>query len=81
MIVAFDRMAIVVARIRELGIVDIDMRILQPRELAKAQGFPDSYLMPGTKSQQVHRIGKSVCPHVAAAVVRANLPEKMRKAA
>jgi len=52
---------------------DIAMRMLQPRELARAQGFPDSYQLTGTKSQQVARIGNSVCPHVAAAIVRANL--------
>ncbi|HEX8851258.1 MAG TPA: DNA cytosine methyltransferase [Gemmatimonadaceae bacterium] len=52
---------------------DIAMRMLQPRELARAQGFPDTYQLIGTKSQQVARIGNSVCPHVAAAIVRANL--------
>jgi len=71
-ITTLDRMSLVVARLRELRIVDIGMRMLQPRELARAQGFPDDYQLPGTKSQQVHRIGNSVCPHVAAAVVRAN---------
>jgi len=52
---------------------DIAMRMLQPRELARAQGFPDSYKLTGTKSQQVARVGNSVCPDVAAAIVRANL--------
>lgn len=52
---------------------DIAMRMLQPRELARAQGFPDSYKLVGNKSQQVARIGNSVCPHVAQAIVRANL--------
>lgn len=56
-------------------IVDIGMRMLTPRELARAQGFPDTYLLTGTKTSQVARIGNSVCPHVAAAIVRANCVE------
>jgi DNA (cytosine-5)-methyltransferase 1 len=54
-------------------IADLGMRMLQPRELARAQGFGDAYVLTGTKTQQVARIGNSVCPPVAAAVVRANL--------
>lgn len=61
-------------------IVDIGMRMLKPRELARAQGFPDSYKLTGTATSQVERIGNSVCPHVAAALVRANCPELARKA-
>lgn len=80
-ITTVDRMSLVVARLRELRIVDIGMRMLQPRELARAQGFPDTYLLPGTKTQQVHRIGNSVVPQVAAAVVRANWGEAMAVAA
>ncbi len=53
-------------------IVDIGMRMLTPRELARAQGFPDTYILTGTKTSQVARIGNSVCPHVASAIVRAN---------
>lgn len=53
-------------------IVDIGMRMLTPRELARAQGFPDTYLLTGNKTNQVARIGNSVCPHVAAALVKAN---------
>lgn len=56
-------------------IYDIGMRMLQPRELARAQGFPDSYILTGTKTSQVARIGNSVCPDVAEAVVRAQFPE------
>jgi len=55
-------------------IADIGMRMLQPRELARAQGFPDSYVLTGTKTQQVARIGNSVCPDVAEALVRAQFP-------
>lgn len=80
-ITTVDRMALVVARIRELGIVDIGMRMLQPRELARAQGFPDSYVLTGTQRDQVGRIGNSVCPHAAASVVAANWSEAMERAA
>ena len=53
-------------------ITDIRMRMLTPRELARAQGFPDSYKLTGTKAQQIARIGNSVCPPVARAIVEAN---------
>jgi DNA (cytosine-5)-methyltransferase 1 len=57
----------------EYAIVDIGMRMLEPRELARAQGFDDSYVLTGTKSQQIARIGNSVCPRLAAAIIGANL--------
>lgn len=53
-------------------IVDIGMRMLKPRELARAQGFDESYVLTGTATNQVERIGNSVCPDVAAALVAAN---------
>lgn len=53
-------------------IADIGMRMLTPRELARAQGFPDSYVLTGTKTSQVARIGNSVCPPVVEALVNAN---------
>ena len=63
-------------------ISDIGLRMLTPRELYKAQGFPDDYVIdhdytgkPYPKTQQVARCGNSVCPPLAAAVVRANMPE------
>jgi DNA (cytosine-5)-methyltransferase 1 len=63
-------------------IVDIAMRMLQPRELYRAQGFPDSYRIERgaegrklTKTEQVRLVGNSVSPPVAAAIVRANCPE------
>lgn len=55
-------------------IVDIAMRMLTPRELARCQGFPDSYVLTGTKSEQIARIGNSFPPQLAEAAVRANLP-------
>jgi DNA (cytosine-5)-methyltransferase 1 len=48
------------------------MRMLTPRELARCQGFPDDYVLTGTKTNQVERIGNSVCPPVVEALVRAN---------
>jgi DNA (cytosine-5)-methyltransferase 1 len=55
------------------AIADIGMRMLVPRELARGQGFPDTYVLTGTTTQQVARIGNSVCPHLAKAIVEANL--------
>lgn len=51
-------------------ITDIGMRMLGPRELARAQGFDEDYVLTGNKKEQVARIGNSVCPPVAAALVR-----------
>lgn len=53
------------------------------RELARAQGFPDGYQLTGTATNQVERIGNSVCPPVAEAVVRAQgfTPSPRRKRA
>lgn len=53
-------------------IVDIGMRMLRPRELARAQGFRESYILTGSNTSQVERIGNSVCPDVACAIVGAN---------
>lgn len=60
-------------------LADITLRMLAPRELARAQGFPDTYRLetgaagePITKTDQVRLIGNSVCPDVAEAIVRAN---------
>jgi DNA (cytosine-5)-methyltransferase 1 len=52
-------------------VTNIGMRMLQPRELARAQGFPDNYVLTGSKRDQVGRIGNSAPPHVVAAVVAA----------
>lgn len=61
-------------------LADIGLRMLQPRELARAQGFPDSYVLEGTKTEQIARVGNSVCPQVAAAIVRANVSQEARVA-
>lgn len=52
-------------------ITDIGMRMLQPRELARAQGFTEDYILTGTKTAQIARIGNSVPPPVVSAIVRA----------
>ncbi len=63
-------------------IVDIGMRMLQPRELYRAQGFPEWYIIDRdyqgvkyAKDKQVARCGNAVPPPFAEALVRANLPE------
>ncbi|MEG2991008.1 MAG: DNA cytosine methyltransferase [Citrobacter sp.] len=63
-------------------IVDIGMRMLQPHELYRAQGFPDWYIIDRDyrgvkypKDKQVARCGNAVPPPFAEALVRANLPE------
>ncbi len=60
-------------------VVDIGMRMFSPRELYRAQGFPDSYVIDAgldgrwlTKSAQIRMCGNSVCPDVATAIVAAN---------
>lgn len=58
-------------------IEDIGMRMLTPRELFRAQGFPDGYLIGGmTKEDQVSLAGNSVAPQMAEMLVRANLEEE-----
>lgn len=63
-------------------VVDIGMRMLQPHELYRAQGFPEWYIIDRdyrgvkyAKDKQVARCGNAVPPTFAEALVRANLPE------
>lgn len=67
-------------------ISDIGLRMLTPRELYDAMGFPHDYIIdrdvngdPITRADQVARCGNAVCPAVAEALVRANLPEYCKK--
>lgn len=71
-----------------MEVVDIGLRMLKPRELANAQGFPANYILdplythvnkrgqtvtkPLSGSAQVRMIGNSVSPPPAIAVIRAN---------
>lgn len=65
---------------------DISMRMLTPRELYSAMGFPPDYKIdrdytgkPYPKNQQVARCGNAVCPGMAEALTRANVPEMCGK--
>lgn len=77
-----DRMGLVTVRGQDYKIVDIGLRMLTPRELFDAQGFPSDYIIDVDadgksypKSEQVARCGNAVCPPIPTALVRANLPE------
>ena len=63
-------------------IADIGMRMLEPRELYNAQGFPPDYIIDHDykgnhypRSKQIARCGNAVPPPFAEALVSANLPE------
>lgn len=83
-----DRFGLVAIEGAVYEIADIGMRMLQPRELFSAQGFPSSYEIapllngkPLTKTQQIELAGNSVCPDVAQALVRANVGARVEVAA
>jgi DNA (cytosine-5)-methyltransferase 1 len=85
-----DRIGLVTVAGVDYVIADIGMRMLQPRELARAQGFGEGYLLEAPhggktlpKHAQVRMVGNSVCPPMAEALVRANYAERqqMREAA
>ncbi len=74
------RFGLVTVRGEEYQIVDIGMRMLEPRELFRAQGFPENYIIdrdadgrPISKADQVNRCGNSVPPPFSEALVRANV--------
>lgn len=78
-ITTVDRFGLVMVQGAPYQIVDIGMRMLTPRELARAQGFPESHVIDRlpdgkllTKKAQVRMIGNSVCPPVAQALAAAN---------
>mgnify|MGYP002133795825 CR=1 FL=1 len=81
-VVSKDRFGLVTVEIEgeTWAVVDIGMRMLQPRELATAQGFPPDYIMTGTKAEQVARIGNSAPPDVVAKIVAANVTVARRAA-
>jgi DNA (cytosine-5)-methyltransferase 1 len=77
-----DRFGLVTIAGVDYQIVDIGLRMLEPRELYGCQGFPDDYIIdhdytgkPYPRSEQVRRCGNAVCPPIPAALVKANLPE------
>lgn len=77
-----DRFGLVTIQGVEYQIVDIGLRMLEPKELYGCQGFPDDYIIDHdstgktySRSEQVKRCGNAVCPPIPAAMVRTNLPE------
>lgn len=83
-----DRLALVTVWIsgEPWVIVDIRLRMLTPRELYRAQDFPDNYIIEYgidedgqrielSKSAQIRMCGNSVNPVPAAAFLRCNAPE------
>ena len=80
-----DRFGLVTVHGERYAIVDIGLRMLTPRELYRAQGFPDDYIIdrgadgrPLTKTAQVRMCGNSVCPPLSRALVAANYREQQR---
>eukprot|EP01037_Dinobryon_pediforme_P011669 gene11669-11756_t len=74
-----DRFGLVEVHGELMQIVDIGMRMLRPRELFRAQGFPDSYVIDRkpdgsklTATASVRMCGNSVSPPMARAIVAAN---------
>lgn len=81
-ITAQDRFGLVTIYGTEYQIVDIGLRMLEPKELYGCQGFPEDYIIDHDytgetypRSEQVRRCGNAVCPPIPTALVRANLKE------
>lgn len=77
-----DRFGLVTIQGVDYQIVDIGLRMLEPKELYGCQGFPEDYIIDRDctgkaypRSEQVKRCGNAVCPPIPAAMVKANLPE------
>ena len=81
-ITTHDRFGLVTIQGVDYQIVDIGLRMLEPRELYGCQGFPADYIIDHgydgkkySRSEQVKRCGNAVCPPIPAALVKSNLPE------
>lgn len=81
-VTAQDRFGLVTIEGVDYQIVDIGLRMLEPKELYGCQGFPEDYIIDHDytgktypRSEQVRRCGNAVCPPIPAALVRSNLPE------
>lgn len=77
-----DRFGLVTIHGVDYQIVDIGLRMLEPKELYGCQGFPDDYIIDKdfegktySRTEQVKRCGNAVPPPFANALVRANLPD------
>lgn len=82
-----DRFGLVTIKGVDYQIVDIGLRMLEPKELYGCQGFPEDYIIDHdytghtySRTEQVKRCGNAVPPPFANALVRANLPELCKKA-
>jgi len=75
-ILIYDTDSAMTVRIKEFmslyGISDIKMRMLKVKELLRIQGFPESYILKGPKSQQKKFIGNAVETTVARKIAEAN---------
>lgn len=84
-ITTHDRFGLVTIRGVDYQIVDIGLRMLEPKELYGCQGFPGDYIIDRdysgksySRAEQVKRCGNAVCPPIPAALVKSNLPELCR---
>lgn len=80
-----ERFGLVTIQGVDYRVVDIGMRMLSPRELFDAQGFPHDYVIDRgadgrklSKAAQIRMCGNSVSPPWAAAIILANVPELAR---
>lgn len=78
-----DRFGLITIHSQDYKITDIQLRMLSPRELYNAQGFPKDYVIEVdsegnkiTRAQQIAKCGNSVCPPVARAIIAANHPQQ-----
>lgn len=87
-IVSKERFGLVTVEGVDYQIVDIGFRMLQPRELFRAQGFGDNYIIDHgidengkkvklTKTAKTRMVGNSVCPPLAQALVEANFKHEL----
>lgn len=77
-----DRFGLVTVHGTKYQIMDIGLRMLEPKELYGCQGFPEDYIIDRDcdgkaypRAEQVRRCGNAVCPPIPTALVRANLKE------
>lgn len=81
-VTSHDRFGLVTVNGVDYQIVDIGLRMLEPKELYGCQGFPEDYIIDHdytgkaySRTEQVKRCGNAVCPPIPAAMVKANLSE------